>query len=146
MQICHGRRRCSLTADSSTFGRPCKQETRVYLKVVYTCGKGRVLDACRSSVILTGVISVPRKVLKDRYDTATTEPDEPQQTDPEQDQDDLYDDDQFYRENEAIPPAPKLLGGLSKNRFLDSSTLQPFYDLPGRPREDHHLEGKHKIL
>lgn len=39
MQICHGRRRCSLTADSSTFGRPCKSDTKVYLKVVYTCGK-----------------------------------------------------------------------------------------------------------
>lgn len=38
MQICHGRRRCSLSADSSTFGKPCKADTKVYLKVVYTCG------------------------------------------------------------------------------------------------------------
>jgi Galactose binding lectin domain len=39
MKICHGQRKCSLTADSATFGRPCKPETRMYLKVVYTCGK-----------------------------------------------------------------------------------------------------------
>lgn len=39
MKICHGQRKCSLTADSATFGKPCKPETRMYLKVVYTCGR-----------------------------------------------------------------------------------------------------------
>lgn len=39
MRICHGQRKCSLTADSATFGKPCKPETRMYLKVVYTCGE-----------------------------------------------------------------------------------------------------------
>lgn len=39
MQICHGRRRCSVTADAGTFGRPCKTDVRMYLKVVYTCSK-----------------------------------------------------------------------------------------------------------
>lgn len=39
MKICHGQRKCSLTADSATFGKPCKPETRMYLKVVYTCGE-----------------------------------------------------------------------------------------------------------
>lgn len=39
MKICHGQRKCSLTADSNTFGKPCKPDTRMYLKVVYTCGK-----------------------------------------------------------------------------------------------------------
>ncbi|PSN55238.1 hypothetical protein C0J52_19875, partial [Blattella germanica] len=38
MQFCHGKRRCSLTADAATFGNPCKPESRMYLKVVYTCG------------------------------------------------------------------------------------------------------------
>ncbi|XP_032596046.1 protein eva-1 homolog C isoform X3 [Drosophila grimshawi] len=89
MQICHGRRRCSVTADAGTFGRPCKTDVRMYLKVVYTC--------------------IPRKVLKDRYETAA-ESDEPQQTDLDLDQDELYDEDQFYKESEAIPPAPKLQG------------------------------------
>lgn len=39
MQMCHGRRRCSLSADSATFGRPCKEPLSPYLKVVYTCGE-----------------------------------------------------------------------------------------------------------
>lgn len=39
MQYCHGRRKCSLTADQKTFGKPCQPESRMYLKVVYTCGK-----------------------------------------------------------------------------------------------------------
>ncbi|XP_068156174.1 uncharacterized protein [Drosophila tropicalis] len=91
MQICHGRRRCSVTADAGTFGRPCKTDVRMYLKVVYTC--------------------IPRKVLKDRYETAP-ESDEPQQTELDMDQDELYDEDQFYKESEAIPPAPKLQGAI----------------------------------
>ncbi|XP_018906436.2 uncharacterized protein [Bemisia tabaci] len=48
MQICHGKRRCTLAADAATFGNPCKPESRMYLKVVYTC--------------------VPRKVLKEQYE------------------------------------------------------------------------------
>ncbi|PNF15623.1 hypothetical protein B7P43_G15980 [Cryptotermes secundus] len=39
MNICHGKRRCTLSADPATFGNPCKPESRMYLKVVYTCGK-----------------------------------------------------------------------------------------------------------
>ncbi|XP_073848291.1 uncharacterized protein isoform X1 [Musca autumnalis] len=91
MQICHGRRRCSVTADAGTFGRPCKNDIPMHLKVVYTC--------------------IPRKVLKDRYETAP-EPDEPQQSELDLDQDELYDEDQFYKEGEAIPPAPKLQGAI----------------------------------
>lgn len=86
---------------------------------------------------------VPRKVLKDRYDTAP-EPDEPQQIDLEQDQDDLYDDDQFYRENEAIPPAPKLQGGPNKNKFSDISTVATLagFDIIDRIKgDDNNLEG-----
>ncbi|XP_017874613.1 PREDICTED: uncharacterized protein LOC108621674 isoform X1 [Drosophila arizonae] len=100
MQICHGRRRCSVAADAGTFGRPCKADVRMYLKVVYTC--------------------IPRKVLKDRYETAA-EADEPQQTDLDMDQDELYDEDQFYKESEAIPPAPKLQGA-NVGRSFDFDT------------------------
>lgn len=39
MRICHGHRKCSLSADSNTFGKPCRPDSRMYLKVVYTCGK-----------------------------------------------------------------------------------------------------------
>lgn len=41
--ICHGKRRCTLSVDSNTFGSPCKKESRMYLKVVYTCVPRRVL-------------------------------------------------------------------------------------------------------
>uniref|UniRef100_A0A182ITI4 SUEL-type lectin domain-containing protein n=1 Tax=Anopheles atroparvus TaxID=41427 RepID=A0A182ITI4_ANOAO len=81
MQKCHGRRKCTLSADSTTFGKPCRPDSRM-------------------------------KVLKDRFDSAP-EPDEPLQSDLEQDQDELYDEDQFFRESDAVPPgpAPKLQGG-----------------------------------
>lgn len=39
MQLCHGRRRCTISADSSTFGNPCRPNSRMYLKTVYTCGE-----------------------------------------------------------------------------------------------------------
>lgn len=45
MQICHGRRRCSITADAGTFGRPCKNDIPMRLKVVYTCSKYYLLHA-----------------------------------------------------------------------------------------------------
>lgn len=38
MQMCHGRRRCTISADSTTFGNPCRPDSRMYLKTVYTCG------------------------------------------------------------------------------------------------------------
>lgn len=85
---------------------------------------------------------VPRKVLKDQFD-ASIEPDEPQQIDMEQNQDDLYDEDQFYRESEAIPPAPKL------HRELATSDISTLIDEPStsanpplRSRDSSQLEGK----
>lgn len=39
MQLCHGRRRCTISADTETFGNPCRPDSRMYLKTVYTCGK-----------------------------------------------------------------------------------------------------------
>jgi hypothetical protein len=44
MKICHGQRKCSLTADSATFGKPCEPDVRMYLKVVYTCGEFQVFS------------------------------------------------------------------------------------------------------
>lgn len=62
----------------------------------------------------------------------------------DQNQDDLYDEDQFYRESEAIPPAPKLHRELSKSSVISevpsvepSSSANP----PMRSRDGNHLEG-----
>ncbi|KAG5679939.1 hypothetical protein PVAND_009474 [Polypedilum vanderplanki] len=127
MKICHGQRKCSLTADSATFGKPCKPEVRMYLKVVYTC--------------------VPKKVLKDRFDTPP-EADEPQQNDIDHDHDELYDDDQFYKEPEAIPPEPKLQGDLAKDRSVSDTipsinSIQPSSVRPPmRNRDDSSLEAR----
>lgn len=91
-------------------------------------------------------ITVPRKVLKDRYETAP-EPDEPQQTERDLDQDELYDEDQFYKEGEAIPPAPKLQGAIPNAAYPfdfnmrasdPTSTLMPSI----LSRNDNSLEGK----
>ncbi|KAH8380695.1 hypothetical protein KR009_007468, partial [Drosophila setifemur] len=80
MQICHGRRRCNLAADANTFGNPCQPNSRMYLKVVYTC--------------------VPMQVLKENNESEA-EPDESE--DFEGDVNDLYDDELIYKESEAIP-------------------------------------------
>ena len=39
MEMCHGKRKCTIKADVATFGKPCRPDSRKYLKVVYTCGK-----------------------------------------------------------------------------------------------------------
>jgi hypothetical protein len=89
---------------------------------------------------------VPKKVLKDRFDTPS-EPDEPQQNDIDHDHDELYDEDQFYKEPEAIPPETKLREDLLKDRSSDTipsiisiqpSSVRP----PMRNRDDSTLEGK----
>ncbi|XP_024940393.1 protein eva-1 homolog C isoform X8 [Cephus cinctus] len=41
MNMCHGKRHCSVAANSTTFGDPCKPDSRMYLKVVYTCVETR---------------------------------------------------------------------------------------------------------
>lgn len=86
---------------------------------------------------------MPRKVLKDRYDSPE-ESDEPIQIEMENDKDDLYDEDQFYRESEAIPPAPKLQSGMTKDQrpsdttFLyATSSIEP----PAKSRDSNNLEG-----
>lgn len=44
IEHCHGKRNCTLTADSETFANPCRKESRVYLKIVYACVARRVLS------------------------------------------------------------------------------------------------------
>lgn len=94
MNMCHGKRRCTLSADPATFGNPCRPESRMYLKVVYTC--------------------VPRKVLKDRFEE---QPEEDElaaaatgdSTDENEDLD-SYDTDEFFRESAAFSPSPNVDG------------------------------------
>lgn len=104
------------------------------------------------AITLVPFVTVPRKVLKDVYDSAT-EPDEPDQMelDGNMDPDELYDDDQFYRENEAIPPAPKLQGDHSRPRGTatpaNNSSTVPASPVPTTveapyQRRDENLEGK----
>ncbi|XP_053596729.1 protein eva-1 [Microplitis demolitor] len=55
IQLCHGKRKCSVTANGTTFGDLCKPDTRPYLKIIYTC--------------------VPRGVLREQF-VGDIEPDE----------------------------------------------------------------------
>lgn len=96
--------------------------------------------------LLTFPSTVPRKVLIDRFES-TPEPDEPLQIDDlELEQDELYDEDQFYKESDISPgPAPKLQGDLAKKPqrfdgpvFTVTSSVSP----PQRNRDDSSLEGE----
>lgn len=67
-------------------------------------------------------ISVPKQILKDMYDY-TTEPDEPiiySSTEANE----IYHDDQYFRESEAIPPAPKLHVGLENVGTINTTVGQ----------------------
>ncbi|KAF7272207.1 hypothetical protein GWI33_014991 [Rhynchophorus ferrugineus] len=94
MHICHGKRSCDISADIRTFGSPCKPQSRMYLKVIYTC--------------------VPRRILKDQYD-GPLESDET----PEDDNDIDVDENEreHIRESAVSPVVPKL-----DNNFIDNST------------------------
>lgn len=77
--------------------------------------------------------------MKDQYDYST-EPDETHQIDLEHN-DDLYDEDQFYRESEANPPAPKLQRELATSE-VPSSIESPTSDSPPvKARDGDQLEG-----
>lgn len=93
---------------------------------------------------------MPRKLLIERFES-TPEPDEPLPFDDneQQEQDEeIYDEDQFYKESDISPgPAPKLQSDLSKKpqqRFDDpiypsvSSSISP----PQHARDDSPLEGE----
>lgn len=90
---------------------------------------------------------MPRRVLKDQFD-ASIEPDEPHQTDvKEPTQDDIYDEDQFYRESEAIPPAPKLHRELATSDTPTASgEPSTSANPPLRSRDSSQLEGKTRLF
>ncbi|KAL1138843.1 hypothetical protein AAG570_008905 [Ranatra chinensis] len=111
MQICHGKRRCSLSADSATFGNPCRKESRMYLKVVYTC--------------------VPRKVLREQYEDR---PEEDEMVEPEMDFDQYDSLDDAFRDSDAFSPSPNLAGGgrhnASARPHLPSTAVPTPYSNP----------------
>lgn len=78
-------------------------------------------------IVNFSIITVPRKVLKDLYDVQP-ETDEPNQEN-SADLNELYDEDQFYKESEAIPPAPKLQGGISNGDETGSGSSSTDIDL-----------------
>lgn len=89
--------------------------------------------------------AVPRKVLIDRFES-TPESDEPLQMDdlePETDDDELYDEDQFYKESDISPgPAPKLQGDLAKKpQRFDVPSFTSSATPPQRTNDGSTLEG-----
>ncbi|KAF5303888.1 hypothetical protein FQR65_LT08082 [Abscondita terminalis] len=104
MKLCHGKRTCDILADINTFGSPCRPESRMYLKVIYTC--------------------VPRKVLKEQYE-GQSEPDELIIDSENSDIDDDFENydagDEFIRESAASPSSPNIVGSpVGENATKDS--------------------------
>lgn len=95
---------------------------------------------------------MPRKILIDRFES-TPEPDEPLpfDDDNELEQEEIYDEEQFYKESESPGPAPKLQSDLSKKpqridldvlSTVSSSSLTP----PQPARDDSPHGGKCLII
>ncbi|XP_049869112.1 protein eva-1-like [Pectinophora gossypiella] len=103
MQICHGKRRCTITANSKTFGSPCLSDSRTYLKVIYAC--------------------VPLGVLSEKYESAA-EKDEMDGNSDRNDDDDSFDESgevgEKWSEPNAIPP-------------IADPALQPLPDVDATP-------------
>ncbi|XP_065209701.1 protein eva-1 homolog C isoform X2 [Planococcus citri] len=94
IEHCHGKRNCTLVADSKTFTNPCKEKSRVYLKVVYAC--------------------VPRKVLLQKFEEG---PDQDEYPIEEVDQHDILDN------PESLAPSPDIAGRRRYNESNSSAIL-----------------------
>ncbi|XP_046986065.1 protein eva-1 [Schistocerca americana] len=70
MRMCHGKRRCTLPADSETFGKPCRSDSRMYLKVVYTCVPRKVLMEAIEEAAQADEVADDHEDDLDAYDTA----------------------------------------------------------------------------
>lgn len=95
---------------------------------------------------------MPRKILIDRFES-NPEADEPLpfDDDNELEQEEIYDEEQFYKESESPGPAPKLQGDLSKKpQRVDSdvpSTVSSSSLTPPQPAKDESpLNGKCLII
>ncbi|XP_075227400.1 uncharacterized protein LOC142327916 isoform X1 [Lycorma delicatula] len=127
IQICHGKAHCSLSADTATFGNPCHKDSRMYLKLVFTC--------------------VPRRVLREPYDNRL----EVDNVDGDIIDDPDYDidygtigDTVIYRDrgsDSSYSPSPKLS---APNISGNTSLLQPppSHVSPSPPQNERSSKGK----
>lgn len=106
---------------------------------------------CINSALFS-FFAVPRKILIDRFES-NPEADEPLpfDDDNELEQEEIYDEEQFYKESESPGPAPKLQGDLSKKpQRVDSdvpSTVSSSSLTPPQPAKDESpLNGKCLII
>ncbi|KAJ6634803.1 Protein eva-1 like C [Pseudolycoriella hygida] len=137
--------RSKIACENEVIQLSCNPYSRV---AIYSASFGRTeYESIQCSQPQKVMEEIPRKVLKDRFDYSN-EPDEPHQVDMDQNQDELYDEDQFYRESEAIPPAPKLHRELS-NPSSGSNLTEPALNEPSssanpplRSRDSNLLEDK----
>jgi hypothetical protein len=111
--MCHGKRRCTLNASSSTFGNPCSPQSHLYLRVVYTCG-----NECFVSMIhwlsfvdykwnvwwrnMWNGPLVSRRILKDHYQGELEEDEVPDHQN-SFDNEDLMSENSFESEDYAEP-------------------------------------------
>ncbi|XP_055603308.1 uncharacterized protein LOC129751676 isoform X2 [Uranotaenia lowii] len=91
-EICHGRRKCTVAIEGSTFGQPCPENVRVSLKVVYAC--------------------VSRNVFRDRYIT----PLENDELDQQFELNELYDD-EFTPAPNQVDESSASNGGQMSHKF-----------------------------
>lgn len=127
INLCHGKRSCEVSADTGTFGSPCRPDSRMYLKVVYTCGK---LTPCPlppanthfppifPNKLFTPTCAVPRMVLKEEYE-GQLEPDEAEFNTHVIDDDDGevdYDSGKEYIRESAASPSASNADGKTENQ------------------------------
>lgn len=128
INLCHGKRSCEVSADTGTFGSPCRPDSRMYLKVVYTCGKSIVLFDIFSNSLSRSLV-VPRMVLKEEYE-GQLEPDEAEFNTHVIDDEGEVDYDtgkEYIRESAASPSASNVEGddkneNQTKNNVIVGST------------------------
>ncbi|XP_035903337.1 uncharacterized protein LOC118508041 isoform X1 [Anopheles stephensi] len=96
-EICQGRRKCTVAVESSTFGNPCPDNIRVYLKVIYAC--------------------VSRNVFRERYITPL-EDDELDERPYESNE--LYDEELTPAPNQIEGSAVGKGGGTNHNKYAGS--------------------------
>ncbi|XP_063983084.1 uncharacterized protein LOC135165584 isoform X2 [Diachasmimorpha longicaudata] len=118
MQLCHGKRRCSVTANSSTFGDTCKPDTRTYLKIIYTC--------------------VPRGVLREQF-AGDVEADE---MDLAPEFDEGFDRTDFKTE---FSPSPNLGGPQPQPRDNGTMKSPTVSSSPPRARTNNDMDVRHKL-
>uniref|UniRef100_A0A1B6C8S4 Uncharacterized protein n=1 Tax=Clastoptera arizonana TaxID=38151 RepID=A0A1B6C8S4_9HEMI len=123
MNLCHGKRQCTLSADVSTFGNPCHYQSRLYLKAVYTC--------------------VPRNVLQEKYDSRTEE-DETVQVDGSQGRFELeegsFPEGDIYSESPNMAVAGRRLN--TSNVYVPSTSSPPLQ----RPASEDVFRDENKFI